>query len=138
MKARLELAEVKSSDIVYDLGCGDGRIVIAAVKSYVAGGVGIDIDPVLIREAKNNARQVGIDSRVESRQQDLVPGEPPRGNGGYSVPVSGCRPAPAPVAGNPCGKSSSKTTLTTTTISAAAVSFSGSFRNASSCAVQPG
>lgn len=71
VKAMLELAEVKSSDIVYDLGCGDGRIVIAAAKSYGAHGVGIDIDPMLVREAKNNARQAGVERRVEFREQDL-------------------------------------------------------------------
>jgi SAM-dependent methyltransferase len=71
VKAMLELAAVKSSDIVYDLGCGDGRIVIAAAKSYGARGVGIDIDPALIREAKQNARQAGVERRVEFREQDL-------------------------------------------------------------------
>jgi SAM-dependent methyltransferase len=71
VNAMLELAAVKSSDIVYDLGCGDGRIVIAAAKSYGARGVGIDIDPVLIREAKQNARQAGVERRVEFREQDL-------------------------------------------------------------------
>ena len=71
VKAMLELAAVKSSDVVYDLGCGDGRIVIAAAKSYGARGVGIDIDPALIREAKKNARQAGVEKRVEFREQDL-------------------------------------------------------------------
>jgi SAM-dependent methyltransferase len=71
VKAMLELAQVKSSDIVYDLGCGDGRIVIAAAKSYGARGVGIDIDPERVREAKKNARQAGVESRVEFREQDL-------------------------------------------------------------------
>jgi SAM-dependent methyltransferase len=71
VKAMLELAKVKRSDIVYDLGCGDGRIVIAAAKRYGARGVGIDIDPVLIREAKKNARQAGVEKRVEFREQDL-------------------------------------------------------------------
>jgi len=71
VKAMLELAGVKRSDIVYDLGCGDGRIVIAAAKSYGARGVGIDIDPVLVREAKKNARRAGVERRVEFREQDL-------------------------------------------------------------------
>jgi len=71
VKAMLELAAVKSSDIVYDLGCGDGRIVIAAAKNYGARGVGIDIDPARIREAKKNASQAGVESRVEFREQDL-------------------------------------------------------------------
>ena len=67
----LELAQVQSSDIVYDLGCGDGRIVIAAAKNYRARGVGIDIDPVRIREAKKNARLAGVKRRVEFRKEDL-------------------------------------------------------------------
>jgi len=71
VRAMLELANVKSSDIVYDLGCGDGRIVIAAAKSYGARGVGIDIDPARIREARKYARQAGVESRVEFREQDL-------------------------------------------------------------------
>jgi len=71
VKAMLELADVKRSDIVYDLGCGDGRIVIAAAKRYGARGVGIDIDPVLVREAKGNARQAGVEKLVEFREQDL-------------------------------------------------------------------
>jgi SAM-dependent methyltransferase len=71
VKAMLELAAVTSSDVVYDLGCGDGRIVIAAAKSYGARGVGIDIDPMLIRDAKKNARQAGVEKRVKFREQDL-------------------------------------------------------------------
>ncbi len=71
VRAMLELAGVKSSDIVYDLGCGDGRIVIAAAKRYGARGVGIDIDPALVREAKKNARQAGVEKLVEFREQDL-------------------------------------------------------------------
>jgi SAM-dependent methyltransferase len=71
VKAMLELAAVKSSDIVYDLGCGDGRIVIAAAKIYGARGVGIDIDPARIREAKKSARQAGVEKLVEFREQDL-------------------------------------------------------------------
>ena len=53
----LKLGEVKKTDVVYDLGCGDGRIVIAAAKSYGARGVGIDINPVRIGEAKENAKK---------------------------------------------------------------------------------
>lgn len=71
VKAMLNLAEVKSSDVVYDLGCGDGRIVITAAKRYGARGVGIDIDPALIREAKKNARRAGVEDRVEFRELDL-------------------------------------------------------------------
>ena len=71
VKAMLELAAVERSDIVYDLGCGDGRIVIAAAKRYGARGVGIDIDPARIREARENARRAGVEGRVEFREQDL-------------------------------------------------------------------
>src|SRR5579872_820298 len=71
VQAMLELAKVEATDIVYDLGCGDGRIVIAAAKRYGARGVGIDIDPALVREAKNIARQAGVEKLVEFREQDL-------------------------------------------------------------------
>jgi ribosomal protein L11 methylase PrmA len=71
VKAMLRLAGVKRSDVVYDLGCGDGRIVIAAAKNFGARGVGIDIDPERIREAKKNARLAGVENLVEFREQDL-------------------------------------------------------------------
>jgi ribosomal protein L11 methylase PrmA len=67
----LKLAEVKKSDVVYDLGCGDGRIVIAAAKSYGAHGVGIDINPDRIREAKENARKAGVEDLVRFEEADL-------------------------------------------------------------------
>ena len=66
----LEVAQVGPNDVVYDLGSGDGRIVIAAAKKG-ARAVGIDIDPQRIREARENARQAGIGKRVEFRQGDL-------------------------------------------------------------------
>jgi len=62
--------------VVYDLGCGDGRIAIAAVKEYGARGVGIDIDPQRIREANDNARRAGVDlRRLTFRQGDLFEAE---------------------------------------------------------------
>jgi len=67
----LRMAKVKKEDIVYDLGSGDGRIVIAAAKQYGARGVGIDIDPERIREAKENARREGVEHLVEFREADL-------------------------------------------------------------------
>lgn len=67
----LRLARVKASDVVYDLGCGDGRIVIAAARLFGARGVGIDIDPVLIRRAKENARKAGVDRLVRFEQADF-------------------------------------------------------------------
>ena len=66
----LALAKVGPGDVVYDLGSGDGRIVIAAAKQG-ARAVGIDIDPQRIREARSNARQAGVADRVEFRQGDL-------------------------------------------------------------------
>jgi ubiquinone/menaquinone biosynthesis C-methylase UbiE len=67
----LEIAKVGPDDLVYDLGCGDGRIVIAAAKRHGARGVGIDIDPQRIREARDNARRAGVAERVEFREGDL-------------------------------------------------------------------
>lgn len=69
--AMLKLANVKSSDLVYDLGCGDGRIVIEAARRFGARGVGIDIDPQRIKEARENARKAGVADKVEFRNEDL-------------------------------------------------------------------
>jgi SAM-dependent methyltransferase len=66
----LEVAKVGPNDVVYDLGSGDGRIVIAAAKKG-ARGVGIDIDAERIWEAKNNAIAAGVAERVQFRQEDL-------------------------------------------------------------------
>ena len=71
VSAMLKLAGVKASDIVYDLGCGDGRIVIAAAKEYGAHGVGIDIDPERIQEARENARKAGVEALVKFEVNDL-------------------------------------------------------------------
>jgi SAM-dependent methyltransferase len=67
----LELAKVGKDDVVYDLGCGDGRIVITAAKKYGARGVGVDIDPQRIKESNENARIAGVTDRVKFLQQDL-------------------------------------------------------------------
>src|SRR5260370_34438439 len=64
VKAMLQLADVKSSDNVYDLGCGDGRIVIAAAKEYRAQDVGIDITPRRIADTKEKAKKDGGDDLV--------------------------------------------------------------------------
>jgi cyclopropane fatty-acyl-phospholipid synthase-like methyltransferase len=69
--AMLTLADAKSSDVVYDLGCGDGRIVIQAAKQYGARGVGVDNNPERIRQAQENARREGVSSLVEFRLGDL-------------------------------------------------------------------
>jgi SAM-dependent methyltransferase len=67
----LRLAQVKSGDVLYDLGCGDGRIVIAAAKRYGVKAIGIDIDPVRIGESNENARAAGLAGKVKFIQQDL-------------------------------------------------------------------
>src|SRR5689334_8476888 len=69
--AMLKLAKIKRSDVVYDLGCADGRIVIAAAKRYGARGVGIDIDPERIKDANAAAKAAGVARRVEFRLGDL-------------------------------------------------------------------
>ncbi len=66
----LELASVTKNDLVYDMGCGDGRILIMAAKKYGARGVGIDLDPVRIAEAKENAIKEGVSHLVEFRAED--------------------------------------------------------------------
>jgi SAM-dependent methyltransferase len=71
VQAMLKLGEVKKNDVVYDLGCGDGRIVIAAAKSFGSRGVGIDIDPVRIGEAKDNAKKAGVEKLVRFEENDL-------------------------------------------------------------------
>jgi SAM-dependent methyltransferase len=71
VQAMLKLADVKKTDVVYDLGCGDGRIVITAAKSLGARGVGIDINPVRIGEAKENARKAGVEKLVRFEENDL-------------------------------------------------------------------
>lgn len=67
----LEVAGVTSEDIVYDLGSGDGRIPIIAAKTYGARGVGIEIDPELVAESREQARAAGVADRVEFREKDL-------------------------------------------------------------------
>jgi len=71
VRAMLELAKVGRDDLVYDLGSGDGRIVIEAARSFGARGVGIDIDPERVREANANARAAGVADRVQFIQGDL-------------------------------------------------------------------
>ena len=65
------MAEVKPGDVVYDLGCGDGRIVVMAAAKFGARGVGVDIDPKRIDEARANAAKAGVTDRVEFRLGDL-------------------------------------------------------------------
>ena len=70
--AVLELAGVGKSDVVYDLGCGDGRIVIAAAKKFGAKGVGVDIDKALVQKAEAAARQVAVEGRTSFRVEDAL------------------------------------------------------------------
>ncbi|MFI5374937.1 MAG: SAM-dependent methyltransferase [Candidatus Rokuibacteriota bacterium] len=67
----LRLAAVTAHDVVYDLGSGDGRIVIAAAQDRGARGVGFEIDPALVAEATDRARRLGLADRVTFRQDDL-------------------------------------------------------------------
>jgi len=69
--AMLKLAKVTKSDVIYDLGSGDGRIPITAAKTYGARGVGIDIDPQRIKEATENLKTAGVGDRVKFLNQDL-------------------------------------------------------------------
>src|SRR5690242_14072874 len=67
----LKLANLKPGDVIYDLGSGDGRIVITAAKQYGVRGVGIDINPARIKEANENARKDGVTDKVTFKQNDL-------------------------------------------------------------------
>src|SRR5262249_22142984 len=63
---------VTRQDVVYDLGCGDGRIPIAAAQTYGARGVGFDLDPKLIELAKSNAKAAGVDALVDFQGQNVL------------------------------------------------------------------
>jgi SAM-dependent methyltransferase len=67
----LELACIKECDVIYDLGCGDGRVVITAAREYHIYGVGIDIDPNRIEWSYDSAREAGVEDRVRFIQQDF-------------------------------------------------------------------
>src|SRR5215218_2658105 len=71
VEAMLKLGGVKKGDILYDLGSGDGRLVITAAKLYGVRGTGIDIDPKRIEEANANAKQAGVTDLVQFKNQDL-------------------------------------------------------------------
>jgi len=68
----LRLADVGKEDVVYDLGSGDGRIVIMAASMYGARGIGFELDGDLVRLANENARRAGVAHLVEFRQQDVL------------------------------------------------------------------
>jgi len=67
----LRIAEVNKNDILYDLGCGDGRIVITAVKKFGCRGVGVDMDPQRIKESRENAIRENVENKVTFIQKDL-------------------------------------------------------------------
>lgn len=67
----LELAEITPGDVLYDLGSGDGRIVIAAAKRYGIKAVGFEINPALVEESRGTIKQQGLENLVEIREQDI-------------------------------------------------------------------
>jgi precorrin-6B methylase 2 len=73
VEAMLKLAGVKEGEVVYDLGCGDGRIVVTAVKQFKAKrGVGIDLDPQRIKDSNENAQKAGVTDKVEFKVGDVL------------------------------------------------------------------
>jgi SAM-dependent methyltransferase len=67
----LDLAEIKQGEVLYDLGSGDGRIVVAAAKKFGIRAVGFEIDPVLVKDSRQIIKQAGLEELVEIRQQDI-------------------------------------------------------------------
>jgi SAM-dependent methyltransferase len=67
----LEMAEIKKGDVVYDLGCGDGRIVVTAAKRYGVKAAGFDIDPVRVRESRENVRKNNVEHLVTIHHEDV-------------------------------------------------------------------
>jgi SAM-dependent methyltransferase len=67
----LELAAVKKGDVVYDLGCGDGRIVVTAAKKYGAKATGFDVDPERIKESRENVKRNGVEALASIQQKDI-------------------------------------------------------------------
>lgn len=72
VEGMLELAQVKKGDVVYDLGSGDGRIVVTAAKKYGARAVGFEIDPDLIKQSREAVRKEGLEHLAEIREQDIL------------------------------------------------------------------
>jgi len=67
----LELVKVTKDDVLYDMGCGDGRIVVAAAKKYGGRGIGFDINPVRVRESLENVRRNGVEDLVKIERKDI-------------------------------------------------------------------
>jgi SAM-dependent methyltransferase len=102
VQAMLTPADVKSTDVVYDLGCGDGRIVIAAAKDSGARAVGIDLDPQRIAEANANVKAAGVGDRVKIIEGNLFRSRYSRSHSGYAVPADARqRRAPSQAADGP-------------------------------------
>ena len=71
VEAMLKLADVHKGDVVYDLGCGDGRIVIMAAEKFGATGTGVDIDREMVADARENAKRAGVNDKVHFVEGDL-------------------------------------------------------------------
>lgn len=71
VKKMLEVAEIREGDVVYDLGCGDGRLVVAAAKKYGTRGFGFDLDPVRVKEARANVEKAGVGHLVTIEQKNI-------------------------------------------------------------------
>jgi protein-L-isoaspartate O-methyltransferase len=67
----LEIAQIEKGDVLYDLGSGDGRIVMAAAKKYGIKTIGFEVDPVLVKDSRQIIKQAGLDALVEIREQDI-------------------------------------------------------------------
>jgi SAM-dependent methyltransferase len=67
----LELAKVTKNDVVYDLGCGDGRIVATAAKMYGCKGIGYDINPVRVKESLETVKKEGVEKLVQIKEEDI-------------------------------------------------------------------
>ena len=85
----LELAAVTSRDVLYDIGCGDGRIVITAARRYGARGVGIDIDKAMIEESERNAKAAGVERQVKFLGMDATKADISGGDGRQPLPSPG-------------------------------------------------
>jgi precorrin-6B methylase 2 len=72
VEGMLQLAQVKKGDTVYDLGSGDGRIVITAAKKYGARAMGFEIDPELLKQSRANIKKEGLEKLAEIREQDIL------------------------------------------------------------------
>lgn len=72
IEAMLQLGQVKASDVLYDLGCGDGRILLTAAQQRGASGLGVDIDPERVQDARRQARSLGVEDRVKFARQNLL------------------------------------------------------------------